>query len=62
VDLEGATRVDAAEIRYKCGWSPLEGTEFHSRVLSTLVNGATVYRDGAPAGVRAARALQFRAR
>jgi dihydroorotase len=62
VDLEGATRVDAAEIRYKCGWSPLEGTEFHSRVLSTLVNGVAVYRDGAPTGARAARALQFRAR
>ena len=39
VDVDGSTLVDAAEIRYKCGWSPLEGTRFHSRVLMTIVNG-----------------------
>jgi dihydroorotase len=62
VDVAGTTRVDAAEIRYKCGWSPFEGTEFHSRVLLTVVNGVAVYADGAPTGVRAARGLEFRAR
>jgi dihydroorotase len=62
VDLDGSTLVDAAEIRYKCGWSPLEGTRFHSRVLLTVVNGVPVYRDGQPTGARAARALEFRAR
>jgi dihydroorotase len=62
VDLDGSTLVDADEIRYKCGWSPLEGTRFHSRVLMTMVNGVPVYRAGQPAGVRAARALEFRAR
>jgi dihydroorotase len=62
VDLEQTTRVDAAEIRYKCGWSPFEGTEFHSRVLLTVVNGVPVYRAGAPTGVRAARALEFDSR
>jgi dihydroorotase len=62
VDLDAATLVDAAEIRYKCGWSPLEGTQLHSRVLLTLVNGQPVYRAGAPTGARAARALEFRAR
>jgi dihydroorotase len=61
VDLQGTTRVDAAEIRYKCGWSPFEGTEFHSRVLRTVVNGVPVYADGRPTGARAARALEFRA-
>jgi len=62
VDLDGSTLVDAAEIRYKCGWSPLEGTRFHSRVLLTVVNGVPVYRDGQPTGARTARALEFRAR
>jgi dihydroorotase len=62
VDLDGSTLVDLAEIRYKCGWSPLEGTRFHSRVLLTVVNGVPVYRDGRPTGARAARALEFRAR
>jgi len=61
VDLDGSTFVDADEIRYKCGWSPLEGTRFHSRVLMTIVNGVPVYRDGQPTGARAARALEFRA-
>ncbi|MFM2018282.1 MAG: hypothetical protein RL007_1938 [Bacteroidota bacterium] len=32
---------------YKCGWSPLEGTTFHSRVVSTFVNGNLVYNNGA---------------
>jgi dihydroorotase len=62
VDLAGTTRVDAAEIRYKCGWSPFEGTVFNSRVLLTVLNGVTVYADGAPTGARAARALEFRRR
>ena len=62
VDLAATTRVDAAEIRYKCGWSPFEGTVFNSRVLLTVLNGVTVYADGAPTGARAARALEFRRR
>ncbi len=62
VDLDGSTLVDADEIRYKCGWSPLEGTRFHSRVLITIVNGVPVCRAGEPTGARAARALEFRAR
>ena len=33
-------------IRYRCGWSPLEGTTLDYRVHATLVNGNIVYRDG----------------
>ena len=62
VDLDGSTLVDADEIRSKCGWSPLDGTRFHSRVLMTIVNGVPVYRAGQPTGARAGRALEFRAR
>jgi len=63
VDLGSATRVDAAQVRYKCGWSPFEGTEFRGAVALTLVNGVPVFRGGRPAaGPRAARALEFAAR
>ncbi|HUQ51251.1 MAG TPA: dihydroorotase, partial [Gammaproteobacteria bacterium] len=63
VDLSGVTRVDAAQVRYKCGWSPFEGTEFRGAVALTLLNGVTVFRDGQPLAVpRAARPLEFRPR
>ena len=57
------TRVDAAQVRYKCGWSPLEGTELRGAVALTVLNGVPVFRDGAPvAGPRAAQALAFKPR
>jgi dihydroorotase len=31
---------------YKCGWSPLEGTTFSSKVSRTLVSGKLVYDNG----------------
>lgn len=39
--------VSKDNLLYKCGWSPLEGTTFHSRVMSTFVNGNLVYNNGA---------------
>jgi dienelactone hydrolase len=63
VDLDGSTLVDAAEIRYKCGWSPLEGTRFHSRVLLTVVNGVRCIAMGSrPARARRARSSSRHAR
>ncbi len=63
VDLAARTRVDRAQVRYKCGWSPFEGTEFRGAIVMTILNGVPVFRDGAPvAGPRAAQALQFEAR
>jgi dihydroorotase len=63
VDLAGRTRVDAAQVRYKCGWSPFEGTEFRGAVALTILNGVPVFRDGQPvAGPRMAHALRFNAR
>ena len=46
VDLNSAWTVSKDNILYKCGWSPLEGTTFHSKVLSTWVNGHLAYADG----------------
>jgi dihydroorotase len=63
VDLTARTRVDPAQVRYKCGWSPLEGTELRGAIVMTVLNGVPVFRDGAPvAGSRAAQALEFKAR
>jgi dihydroorotase len=34
------------DVLSKCGWSPLEGHKFHTRVVRTFCNGHTVYKDG----------------
>ena len=62
VDLSASTLVTPAEIRYKCGWSPLEGVELHSRVVATLINGAIVFKDGQTVAPAAGRELVFRRR
>jgi dihydroorotase len=63
VDLTATTRVDAAQVRYKCGWSPFEGTEFRGSVALTVLNGAPVFRDGEPvSGPLRARPLEFKPR
>lgn len=60
VDLAARTRVDSAQVRYKCGWSPLEGMELRGAVTLTVLNGTPVFRDGQPiAGPRMAQALAF---
>lgn len=46
VDLDASWTVDKDSIYSKCGWSPLEGTTFHSKVVRTFVNGNMVYDNG----------------
>jgi len=46
VDLHAPWSVNRDNILYKCGWSPMEGTAFKSRVMYTLVNGNVVYNKG----------------
>lgn len=46
VDPNSPWTVGAENILYKCGWSPLEGETFRSRVTHTLVNGRLVYANG----------------
>ncbi|MEI6265259.1 MAG: dihydroorotase [Sphingobacteriia bacterium] len=38
--------VSKENILYKCGWSPLEGTHFQTKVTHTFVNGNLVYDNG----------------
>lgn len=46
VDTSQNEIVSKENILYKCGWSPFEGTTFHSKVTHTFVNGNLVYQDG----------------
>jgi len=46
VDMDTSWTVSKENILYKCGWSPLEGTQFHSKITHTWVNGHLVYDEG----------------
>ena len=46
VDLNVSWTVDKNNILSKCGWSPLEGTIFQTKVTHTFVNGCLVYDHG----------------
>jgi len=46
VDPNASHLVEKNNILYKCGWSPLEGTTFKGKVLSTFVSGHHVYNNG----------------
>lgn len=46
VDPNAKWKVTPESILYKCGWSPLEGETFGSKVTHTFVNGRLVYANG----------------
>ena len=46
VDLDDEFTISKENILYKCGWSPLEGTTFHSKITHTFVNGNLVFENG----------------
>lgn len=46
VDLNDSWEVMPENIHYKCGWSPLIGQQFKSKVEATFVNGQRVYNQG----------------
>ncbi len=46
VDLKSNWTVAKDNILYKCGWSPLEGTNFQTKVIQTFVNGNLIYDNG----------------
>ena len=62
VDPAAETVVRREGLLYKCGWSPFEGTTFHSRIEGTWVNGVQVW-DGqrvlTQAGNHAGERLEF---
>lgn len=46
VDPEARVEVRRADVRYHCGWSPLEGDTLNGRIDATWVNGQLVFKDG----------------
>ncbi len=46
LDMDSSWTVSKENILYKCGWSPMEGQTFSSRVTHTIINGRIVYEDG----------------
>lgn len=59
VDCEATWVVDKSNLLYKCGWSPLEGTQFHSQVTHTFVNGNIVYENGKVNELKVGQRLLF---
>ncbi|MBA4153082.1 dihydroorotase [Flavobacterium sp.] len=51
--------VKKENILYKCGWSPLEGTTFKSRITHTFVNGQLVYQNAKVNEAKAGKRLLF---
>ena len=52
-------KVTKESLLYKCGWSPIEGQTFHSRVEMTFVNGNIVFE--AESGKRKAESEELKA-
>lgn len=46
VDLDNPWTVEKENLLYKCGWSPMEGQTFKSKVMQTFINGHLVYNMG----------------
>ena len=47
------------DVLSKCGWSPFEGTTFHSRIATTWVNGVVVWDGSRLVGAPQGRRLEF---
>lgn len=45
VDMNSPWQVSKDNIHYKCGWSPMQGTIFQTKVTHTFVNGHLVYEN-----------------
>lgn len=59
VDPGLTTEVTREGIEYQCGWSPLEGHTFSSRVTHTIVSGELVYAEGRFLTDRAGQRMTF---
>ena len=51
--------VNTSNILYKCGWSPMEGVNFKSRISHTFVNGQLVYTKGKVKEIKVGERLLF---
>ena len=59
VDLEKTHTVTKENTAYFCGWSPFEGETFHSKIVSTFVNGKHAYNEGKILETNLGQQLEF---
>jgi dihydroorotase len=59
VDLDTTQTICNEDMYYKCGWTPYNGTQVHSRVTHTFVNGNLVYDNGVFHEENRGRKLEF---
>ncbi len=59
VDLNNPWTVSKDNILYKCNWSPLEDRTFHSKIVTTFVNGNVVFNNGELFSMHKGTALNF---
>ena len=58
-NLNNPWKVSKENLMYKCNWSPFEDTTFKSRVLHTIVNGNTVFKDGVIVESKMGQKIEF---
>jgi dihydroorotase len=59
IDPACTWKVDNECLLSKCGWSPMEGETFHSKVKKTFVNGHLVYNDNQVDTLHRGQELRF---
>lgn len=59
VDPQQHFTVQKENIRYKCGWSPLEGFTFPAAITHTFVNGNIVFENGVVHTMEKGQRLRF---
>jgi dihydroorotase len=59
VDMNAEQTVSKENVLYKCGWSPMDGVTFHSKIVSTFVNGHRVFNNGVFEETRKGERLLF---
>ncbi|MDC1222182.1 dihydroorotase, partial [Salibacteraceae bacterium] len=59
IDPKKPTTVTKESLHYKCGWSPFEGHQFSSSVLTVFVSGHKAFSQGAFNESKRGHALTF---
>ncbi len=59
VDMDLERKVERANLRTKCGWSPYEGSNFKGWPVMTFVGGELVFEAGKIVGKKAGKEVKF---
>lgn len=59
VNPNATTEITKESLRYKCQWSPFDGTIFSHRIDATFINGKKVYAHNEKIDLRAGERMEF---